>query len=284
MQALLALIALSQKQHTWLAVVWSHGHKNNHLATDAVLTFSQPSDQRGLTMCIGIIGPMDEEVSLLLSVIQNQQETVVGGRKYISGTYAGRDVVLVKSGIGKICAAEAALVLVLQFKVDAVINTGCAGGIGDGMKIGDIVLSSKLAYHDFNLTIFGYKRGQVPDYEQYFEADAHLLEVAQKVAQDLKAKGDFTPEVRVGVVLSGDQFISEKAVCLDMKKDFPEAQVTEMEGAAVAQVCTDFKVPFLIIRSASDNAEGEAPAVFEEFVQLAADNSAKLVEGLIAAL
>ena len=145
-------------------------------------------------MRIGIIGPMDEEVSLLLSVIQNQQETVVGGRKYISGTYAGREVVLVKSGIGKICAAEAALVLVLQFKVDAVINTGCAGGIGDGMKIGDIVLSSKLAYHDFNLTIFGYKRGQVPDYEQYFTADAHLLEVAQKVAQELKAKGDFTPE------------------------------------------------------------------------------------------
>lgn len=235
-------------------------------------------------MRIGIIGPMDEEVSLLLSVITDQNETVVGGRKYISGKYAGHEVVLVKSGIGKICAAEAALVLILQFKVDAVLNTGCAGGIGEGMKIGDLVLSSKLAYHDFNLCIFGYKRGQVPEYEQYFTADPHLLEVAQKVAANLKAQGKFDPEVRVGVVLSGDQFISEKAVSLDMKKYFPEAQVTEMEGAAVAQVCTDFKVPFLIIRSASDNAEGETPEVFDKFVQLAADNSARLVEGLIAAL
>ena len=111
-------------------------------------------------MRIGIIGPMDEEVSLLLSVIQNQQETVVGGRKYISGTYAGRDVVLVKSGIGKICVAEAALVLVLQFKVDAVFNTGCACGIVDGMKIGDIVLSSSPAEHNLTPPLFGYSVGR----------------------------------------------------------------------------------------------------------------------------
>lgn len=235
-------------------------------------------------MRIGIIGPMDEEVSLLLSVIGNQKETELGGRKYVSGTYANHDVVLVKSGIGKICAAEAALTLILQFKVDAVINTGCAGGIGDGIKIGDIVLSSKLAYHDFDLRIFGNKRGQVPDYDQYFNADAHLIEVAQKAAQQLKDAGKFTPEVRTGVVLTGDQFIADKATCLEFKKDFPDAQVTEMEGAAVAHVCNDFKVPCLIIRSASDTAEGEAPALFEEFVQLAADNSAKLVEALIAAL
>ena len=235
-------------------------------------------------MRVGIIGPMIEEVTLLLKAITNQSETTLGGRQYISGNYKNHEVVLVKSGIGKICAAEAAAVLILNFKVDAVINTGCAGGIGEGMHIGDIVLSTKLAYHDFDLKLFGYKRGQVPEYEQYFVADPHLVETAQNAAASLKAAGNFEPNVRTGVVLSGDQFSSDKAKCLDMKKDFPEAQVTEMEGAAVAQVCNDFKVPCLIIRSASDTAEGEAPELFEQFVQLAADNSAKLLLATIEQL
>lgn len=232
-------------------------------------------------MRIGIVGPMDEEVSLLKGVITDQKVSTIGNRDYIEGKYAGHDVILVKSGIGKVCAATAALVLILQFKADAIINTGCAGGIGANMKIGDIVVSSGMAYHDFNLTIFGYKRGQVPGYEQIFEGSPMLVQAALDAAKKLKEAGNFTPDVRSGVVLTGDQFISNKQKCLDMLSDYPEGQVTEMEGAAVAQVCTDFKVPCLVIRSASDNAEGEAPAIFEEFVQLAGDNSAKLVTGII---
>ena len=235
-------------------------------------------------MRIGIIGPMDEEVSLLLSVIKDQRESEVGNHKYVEGTYLNHKVVLVKSGIGKVCAASAALVLILQFKVDAIINTGCAGGIGDGLKIGDIVLSTELAYHDFDLKIFGYKRGQVPSYEQCFKAYMNLVNKAKDAADKLTAAGNFTPHVRLGTVLSGDQFIADKATCLAMKADFKNAQVTEMEGAAVAQVCEDFKVPCLVIRSVSDTAEGEAPEIFEKFVQLAADNSAKLLTALMAEL
>lgn len=235
-------------------------------------------------MRIGIIGPMDEEVSLFKGLISDQKTTSVGGRDYIEGTYANHEIILVKSGIGKVCAASCAIVLALHFKADVIINTGCAGGIGAGMNIGDIVISSGMAYHDFNLTIFGYKRGQVPGYEQIFEGSPMLIEAALEATKKLKVNDEFKPDVRTGVVLTGDQFVSEKQKCLDMLGDFPEGQVTEMEGAAVAQVCTDFKVPCLIIRSASDNAEGEAPAIFEEFVQLAADNSAKLVAAIIREL
>lgn len=235
-------------------------------------------------MRVGIIGPMDEEVSLITAALQEQKVETIGNRKYICGTYQGHEVMLVKSGIGKVCAATAAAVLCAHFKVDALINTGCAGGIGEGLKIGDIVLSTGLAYHDFDLKVFGYQRGQVPSYEQYFQADHALIAKAQAIAVTLRQEQSFAPAVVTGVVLSGDQFISDKQKCLDMKADFRDAQVTEMEGAAVAQVCTDFKVPCLVIRSVSDTAQGEAPKIFEQFVQLAADNSAKLLLALIAAL
>lgn len=235
-------------------------------------------------MRVGIIGPMEEEVSLIANAIENKKIEVVGNREYVCGTYHDHEIILVKSGIGKVCAALAATVLVDHFKVDILVNSGCAGGIGNGLKIGDIVLSTGLAYHDFDLKIFGYKRGQVPSYEQYFMADHALIAKAEAVAATLKQEQGFEPNIFTGVVLTGDQFISQKQICLDMKQDFPEAQVTEMEGAAVAQVCNDFNVPCLVIRSVSDTAQGDSPEVFEQFVQLAADNSAKLLLALIDAL
>ena len=235
-------------------------------------------------MRVGIIGAMDSEVSLIADAISQKETVSVGGRDYICGKYHDHEIILVKSGIGKVCAATAAAALCDHFKADAVINSGCAGGIGEGLKIGDIVLSTGLAYHDVDLKIFGYKVGQLPSYEQYFNADHALIAKAEAVAARLKKESNFAPDVFTGVVLTGDQFISQKQKCLDMKNDFPEAQVTEMEGAAVGQVCTDYKVPFLVIRSVSDTAQGESPEIFEEFVQLAADNSARLLLSLIEAL
>lgn len=241
-------------------------------------------------MRIGIIGPMEEEVSLLEAAFTINAEHTIGGRTYKVGTYHNHEVVLVKSGIGKVCAATAATVLVNTFKVDALINTGCAGSIDENLNIGDIVLSDKLAHHDFDLVIFNYKKGQVPEYEQYFAADHALVAKAEAVAAKLKSEGKFkqpgTKPINVvtGTILTGDQFISQKSQSIAMREFFPEARMVEMEGAAVAQVCTDFKVPCLVIRSASDTASGDCPADFTEFVQLAADNSATLLLALIDAL
>ena len=226
-----------------------------------------------------------------LRALPHAKETqTIGGRTYQVGTYHDHEVVLVKSGIGKVCAATAATVLINTFKVDAVVNSGCAGSISDKLQIGDLVLSDKLAYQDFDLTIFNYKKGQVPEYEQYFIADHALVAKAEAVAAKLKQEGQLKqpgnalPTIVTGTILTGDQFISQKAQSLAMKEFFPEACMVEMEGAAVAQVCTDFKIPFLVIRSASDTASGTSPDDFEKFVQLAADNSAKLLLGLIDAL
>lgn len=233
-------------------------------------------------MRFGIIGAMVEETSPFLKSLENPVTEKVGTHEYVTATYHGHEVVLVTSGIGKVCAALAVSTLYFKYHVDCVINTGTAGGIGKGLHIGDIVLVNSMAYHDFDLTIFGYKKGQVPRYEQIFKATPDLLEHATAAANKLTADGNFTPKITQGMCLSGDRFISDKAKGIAMLEDFPETLVMEMESAAVGHVCTDLGLPCLVIRSVSDTAEGESPDDFNKFVDLASENGARLVLATIA--
>ena len=166
--------------------------------------------------------------------------------------------------------------LIEKFKVDAVINTGIAGAVSTKLKIADIVFSTAAAYHDYDITVFGYKKGQVPMFEQYFKADETLLQKSREITSAIKGFN-----VYEGVVLSGDQFISDKAKTRKMIETFPEALVTEMEGAAIAHVCTDLKVPFLVIRSVSDMADDDSPKASVDFMDIAVNNSVKIVCALI---
>lgn len=233
-------------------------------------------------MRFGIIGAMTEETTPFIKSLENPVTEKVGTHEYVTATYKGHEVVLVTSGIGKVCAAMAVSTLHLKYHVDCIINTGTAGGLGKGLHIGDVVLASGMAYHDFDLTIFGYKLGQVPRYEQIFHSDPKLLATATQAAEKLKADGTFAPYVHQGLCLSGDRFISDKAKGIAMMENFPETLIMEMESAAVGQVCTDFGVPCLIIRSVSDTAEGDSPDDFNKFVDLASENGARLVLETIA--
>lgn len=233
-------------------------------------------------MRFGIIGAMQEETAPFLKSLENPVTEKVGTHEYVTATYHGHEVVLVTSGIGKVCAAIAVSTLYLKYHVDCIINTGTAGGLGKGLHIGDIVLATGMAYHDFDLTLFGYKKGQVPRYEQIFHSDPELVARAAAAAQKLAAQGDFKPQVHQGMCLSGDRFISDKAKGIAMLEDFPETLIMEMESAAVGQVCADFNLPCLIIRSVSDTAEGDSPDDFNKFVDLASANGASLVLATIA--
>lgn len=228
-------------------------------------------------MRFGIIGAMPEETAPFLSFLENAVTEKVGTHEYVTASYKGHDIVLVTSGIGKVCAAIAVSALHFKYHVDCIINTGTAGGIAQGLHIGDIVLAKSMAYHDFDLTIFGYKKGQVPRYEQFFHSAPHLIELAAKAANQLKTQGDFAPQVHQGMCLSGDRFISDKAKGIAMLEDFPETLIMEMESAAVGHVCADLNIPCLIIRSVSDTAEGDSPDDFNKFVDLASNNGARLV-------
>ena len=230
-------------------------------------------------MTIGIIGAMDEELKILCSKLQNREDVTIGAYSFFKGTLRGKDVILAKSGIGKVRAGSVCATLINTFKVDAILNTGSAGAISSELDIGDTVFSQKVAYHDVDLTVFGYQQGQLPGYKQYFIADSNLLEKAREASKKVQDCRVFS-----GTIVSGDQFIASKEKTIGFASVFENAMVCEMEGAAVAQVCTDFNIPFLIIRAASDRADGASPVSFEDFLPIASKNSALLVEELVALL
>ena len=231
---------------------------------------------------IGIIGAMDKEVNDLKALMENDSLEVktVAGMEFWSGRLSGHEVVLVRSGIGKVNAAVAASILADTFKVRAIINTGIAGSLDSQIDIGDIVLATDALEHDMDVTGLGYERGIVPDQEiSIYEADEKLRKTATKVCEKVN------PDIKVfeGRVISGDQFISKKEVKDDLVSTF-KGMCTEMEGAAIAHTAWLYNVPYLIIRSISDKADDSADMDYPSFQKKAIEHSVKLVAGLMAEL
>ena len=172
-------------------------------------------------------------------------------------------------------ATIATTLLIHHFDVEAVINTGSAGGIGEGLTIGDLVIATELAHHDADNRAFGYTYGQIPQMEATFKADEALSERIEKTAQPLNWK------TQRGLIVTGDSFVAGAEQIDKIKEFFPKALVTEMEGVAVAQTCHQFDVPCAVIRAVSDTADEEASVSFDEFVALAGKRSGELVLSLI---
>ena len=200
---------------------------------------------------IGIIGAMEEEVKALADMMSGVETATVAGMVFKKGQFKGKDVVVVRSGIGKVNAAVCTQILADRYNVDCVINTGVAGSLKNEINIGDIVISSDAIQHDMDATGFGYKMGVIPRMPvSVFAADRKLIDAARAACSEA------VPEIGVfeGRVVSGDQFITDK----DTKKRLVEtfaAYCTEMEGAAIAQAAYLNSIPFLIIRAISDKAD-----------------------------
>ncbi|MEH7379858.1 5'-methylthioadenosine/S-adenosylhomocysteine nucleosidase [Bacillus sp. JJ1533] len=227
-------------------------------------------------MKIAIIGAMDEEVDILRGKIENRRETTVAGSVFYTGTLNGYDVILLKSGIGKVNAAISTTILLLQFKPDFVVNTGSAGGHLETLNVGDIVISSEVRHHDVDVTAFDYEYGQVPGLPAAFKADEKLIELAEK-----SAEGITDIQVVTGLIATGDSFMNDPERVSFVSQKFGDLYAVEMEAAAVAQVCHQFEVPFVVIRALSDIAGKESDVSFEQFLQTAAVNSSKVVERMV---
>jgi adenosylhomocysteine nucleosidase len=222
-------------------------------------------------MKIGIIGAMDEEVKVLLENVENLEKHTRGGLIFYQGFLGKHEVYIVKSGIGKVQMAITTTLLIEEFGVVAVVNTGSAGGIGEGLHVGDIVISEKVAYSDVDVTGFGYKFGQLPNQPLYFEASKYL------VASMMDAAKNLSIEAKKGLIVSGDSFIDSDTKISTIKEHFPDALCVEMEGAAIGQVAHQFGVAFLVIRAMSDTANHEATVSFDDFIIEAGKKSAELV-------
>ncbi len=228
-------------------------------------------------MKIGIIGAMEVEVEALKSEMNVKNVVNKASMEFCEGTIGSTEVVIVRSGVAKVNAGICVQILVDLFDVTHIINTGVAGSLDARINIGDIVLSTDACYHDVDATVFGYKKGEVPQLGIHaFPADAALREEAKKA---IKAAA---PDLGVfeGRVCSGDQFVSSP----EIKKAIIDEQggmCTEMEGAAIAQGCYLNKIPFVIIRAISDKADGSDIVDYPVFEEKAAHDCAALVKEML---
>ncbi|SES98698.1 5'-methylthioadenosine/S-adenosylhomocysteine nucleosidase [Thalassotalea agarivorans] len=227
-------------------------------------------------MKAGIIGAMEPEVAILKSKLSNVQTTTHAGFTFYQGEIDGSEVVLVQSGIGKVAAALATALLIDKYSPDYVVNTGSAGGFDPSLKVGDIVVSSEVRYHDVNVTAFGYEIGQLPGNPPAYIPHSKLVDAAKAGIAELNDINTL-----VGLITTGDTFMTADEDIAKARKNFPTMAAVEMEGAAIAHTCHQFNVPFVVIRSMSDIAGKESPTSFEAYLETASVNSSQLVINML---
>lgn len=223
-------------------------------------------------MKIGIIGAMAQEVEILQAALTDKTTWEQAGAKFYQGIIDDQEVIVVESGIGKVLASITTSLLIQKYDVDVIINTGSAGGIGQGLAVGDVVLSDQVAYHDVDVTGFGYEYGQLPaGMPLYYEASQELIQAFEQAAKEAELN------TKTGLIVTGDTFVNSSEKVQEILSHFPQALACEMEGAAIAQTARQFNVPFIIIRAMSDTAEEEATQSFDEFIIEAGRRSAEMV-------
>lgn len=249
-------------------------------------------------MKIGIMGAMPEEVDIIREQMKDISEVEHGGRKYYLGKLNNTDVVLVFSRWGKVASATTATSLITEFKINQLIFTGVAGAVSPNLKIGDIVIGEQFYQHDMDARPLFEKHVIPLTGMTFFKADAALIKRAESACNNLlkspiehigvgggalKEFGITKPKCVVGSIASGDQFIADSKKTEAILYDQPKTAAVEMEGAAVAQVCHDYKIPFVVIRTISDVANHSAHIDFPKFIdQIAKHYSENIIKNMFS--
>jgi adenosylhomocysteine/aminodeoxyfutalosine nucleosidase len=225
-------------------------------------------------MVVGVMGAMPEEIEPILKRLENVQKHEVADNTYYTALYGSIDLVIAYSKIGKVFSALTAVTMIEKFGVQKMLFSGVAGAINPELKIGDLIVATKLCQHDLDITAFGHPYGFVPEGKVFVEADPKLLEIAGNTARKLDIK------LKRGVIATGDQFVAS----LERKSWIGEtfnADALEMEGASVAVVCDALNVPFFILRAISDAADMDAGFDFDTFLQSSALKSAEFIFAML---
>lgn len=218
---------------------------------------------------------MDEEIAILLEKMSEKKERIIANTLFIQGKLEGKEIVLLKSGIGKVNAAMATTIMHEHYSPTYVINTGSAGGFSEELEVGDIVISSKVVHHDVDVTAFNYEYGQVPKMPPMFVADTRLIEKAKEAVNKLSIQS------ATGVIATGDSFMDDPDRVAFVRDKFPAMIAAEMEAAAVAQVCYQYDKPFVILRALSDIAGKNSSISFDQFLATAAKNATEIIMKMI---
>ena len=225
-------------------------------------------------MKIAIMGAMPEEIEPLLEYFGEYKTIDYAKNRYYTLEYKGHEIVVAYSKIGKVNATITAVTLIEKFGCEKLLFSGVAGAIHDDLKVGDLVIATKLSQHDLDITAFGHPYGFVPEGAVYEDADRDLIDIAKSVASDKNI-----PIIET-IIATGDQFICDLQKKEWIKKTF-DAGALEMEGAAVALACNALDVPFFILRSISDAADMDASFSFDEFLESSAKISAQFIISMV---
>jgi len=229
---------------------------------------------------VGLIGAMPEELAALVALAEGVERQQHGPFELVRGTLQGVPVVMATCGIGKVNAAALAQALA-ALGVERVIVTGVAGGVDPSLRVGDLVVSEDAVQHDVDVTGLGYAAGEVPGEPRVWSADAALRAAALAAAQAVAARDGV--RALLGRIASGDEFVADPARVASLRERFA-ASCAEMEGAAVAQICHRWGVPWVVVRSVSDTADHAAQVDFRAFTPIAAERAVAVVLGTLARL
>ena len=222
----------------------------------------------------GIITAMQEEMQEIKKLMSDVKEKQIYELQFITGNINNKEVVLVESGVGKVNAARVTQILIDNFDIEAIINVGVAGTANDELNMGDIVIGQIIVQHDFDITAFGHPKGFISNVGQYVESDSKLLKKMESTVQKFANKNF---KIKVGVIASGDIFCTETKMKEKIRSKFL-ADAIEMEGAAIAQVCKLDNIPFIIIRSISDNPNGNNLITYNAYLEMATKRCAQIIK------
>lgn len=222
---------------------------------------------------IGIIAAMNEEVAAIKKIMKNVKTNNIYEIAFIEGKIHNKDVVLVKCGVGKVNAARTTQLLIDNYGLDYIINVGTAGGLKENIEIGDIVIADKLVQHDFDITAGGHEKGYISQLGKYFYSNKELIYKIESIMENLNENFN----TFIGTIATGDVFVQDICLKEKIKKEF-NPYCAEMEGAAIAQVCTLDNIPFVVIRAISDKPNGNNGIDFETYLEMACERYAKFID------
>lgn len=221
----------------------------------------------------GIIAAMKEEMQEIKNIMTEIEEIKIKELVFFRGKINNSKIILVEAGIGKVNAARVTQMLIDKFDIQVIINVGSAGGANDELRIGDIVIGKRLVQHDFDITAFGHPKGYINNIGQYVESDAKLISKMEETISKI-SQNEF--KIKIGTIASGDIFCTEPKMKDKIRTKF-NADAIEMEGAAIAQVCKLNQIPFIIIRTISDNPDGKNEITFDQFLEKASKRCAEII-------
>lgn len=223
---------------------------------------------------IGIIVAMEEEREAILNIMTDVKVEQVYNLRFLKGKIQGRNCILVKSGVGKVNAARTTQIVLNQFNIQYVINVGAGGSINGLLNIGDVLIGKEVVQHDFDITAFGHSKGYITGVGDRIICNRELVNELEQIIQSMPER---SYQIKIGVIATGDIFCTEPWMKDKIRAKF-DADVVDMECAAIAQVCYLDNVPFMVIRSISDTPNGENASTFDENLKLASKRCANILK------